>query len=41
MEYNASESKFIVEYTMEVIKEYISKTNKIPLNLTVDIEDDE
>jgi len=37
MEYNASESKFAVELTIDMIKEYITKNNKTPVNLSTTI----
>ena len=37
MEYNASESKFAVELTMDVLETTISKNNKDSLNLTTEI----
>lgn len=37
MEYNASETQFIIEVAMDLIKK-IPKTNKVPLNLTTKIE---
>lgn len=41
MEYNASESQFAVELTMDMIKEFIPKSNKSKLNLTINIQKDE
>lgn len=36
-EYNASESKFLIEMTMQFIKDFISKKDKTPLQLTTQI----
>jgi hypothetical protein len=38
MEYNASESKFLVELTIDFITQFVSKKNKSPLNLMTMIE---
>mgnify|MGYP003145979899 CR=1 FL=1 len=38
MEYNASESQFIVELTMDFIKKFISKNNKTPVDTTTRVE---
>lgn len=37
MEYNATESQLAVDITMQVIKEFVSKNNKMPLNLDTKI----
>ena len=37
MEYNASESKFAVELTIDMIKEYVTKKDKTPINLSTSI----
>lgn len=37
MEYNASESQLAVDITMNMIKEFVAKTNKTPLNLDTKI----
>jgi len=37
MEYNASESKFAVELTMQFIKEFISTDDETPLNMTTSV----
>jgi len=38
MEYNASESKFAVELTMDFITQFISKNSKKPVDLTITLE---
>lgn len=38
MEYNASETQFMVELTMDFIKKFINKGNKTPLNLTTKVQ---
>jgi len=38
MEYNASETKELIECVMDSITEYVSKGNKTPLNLMTEIE---
>lgn len=38
MEYNATESNFLTELTMDFIKKFVSKNNKSPLNLTTSVE---
>lgn len=38
MEYNASESKFAVEITMDMISQFVGKKDKTPLNLTTNID---
>lgn len=38
MEYNASESKFAVELTIDMITEFISKGNKMPVDMTVKVD---
>tara|TARA_R100000656_G_scaffold84328_1_gene61572 strand:- start:6496 stop:8268 length:1773 start_codon:yes stop_codon:yes gene_type:complete len=40
MEYNASETKFSIELTMDMIEEFIGKKNKTKLNLTTLIDVD-
>lgn len=37
MEYNASESKFAIDLTMNFIKQFVKKSDKTPLNLTTNI----
>lgn len=38
MEYNAPETKFAVELTMDMMKKSIRKTNKTPIRLSTDVE---
>jgi hypothetical protein len=38
MEYNAPETKFAVELTMDFMRKYIKKTNKTPIRLSTDVE---
>ena len=38
MEYNASESQFLVELTLDFITQFVGKKNKSPLNLTTQID---
>lgn len=40
MEYNASETQFLVEVTMDLMKKFIRKSNKTPLNLTTRVQID-
>lgn len=40
MEYNASETKFLIEFTMDMMKKFISKKNKSALELTTRVQVD-